>query len=74
MVGDGVGLGGLLLGSQLHELVHGVLLEEVTVHGESVGNGGGGDLGQTAGFSGKVTTDVLLQESDDLDGIGVILE
>lgn len=78
LVSDGIGLLGSqvfsLLGSQLHELLHGVLLEEVAVHGESLSNVGGGDFSEAAGLVGEVSTDVMLQELNDFNGIRVVLE
>jgi len=72
----GVGVTAQLLvigGGELGELLDGVNLEEVAVHGESVGNVGA-DLDERAGLVGEVSTEILLEELDDFEGVLVVLD
>jgi hypothetical protein len=63
----------VLLGSKLGELLDGISLEEVAVHGESISNVGA-DLGEWAGLVGEVSTKVLLKEGHDFEGILMVLD
>lgn len=63
-----------VLGSELHELLHLLLVEQVAVHGESFGHVDRSDLSEATGFVGKITTNVALEELDYLDGIGMVFE
>lgn len=60
-----------LIGGELSELLDGVSLEQVAVHGESVSNVGA-HLGEGAGLVGEVSTEILLEEGDDFEGILVV--
>lgn len=62
-----------LVGGELGELLDGVSLEEVAVHRKSISDVGA-DLNEGAGLVGKVSTEILLEESNDLEGILMVLD
>jgi hypothetical protein len=70
LLSDGISL--LLGGGQLKEGLLGLFVEEGAVVGQSVGDVVHVDLSE--GTTSQVAADILSQESDDFEGIRVVLE